>query len=83
MTLEQVFGDILCQARKNKNISQEQLGALSGYHRTYVSLLERGNKSPTLATLFKLAEALDTKASFLIEQVEARMQEDTDQDENI
>ncbi len=80
MTLEQVFGDILCQARNNKNISQEQLGALSGYHRTYISLLERGHKSPTLVTLFKLAETLDIKASFLIEQVEARMQEDQDED---
>lgn len=83
MTLEQVFGSILCQVRKNKNISQEQLGSLSGYHRTYVSLLERGHKSPSLVTIFKLAEALDIKASLLIEQVEVGVQKDTDKDENI
>ena len=83
MTLEQMFGSILCQVRKSKNISQEQLGSLSGYHRTYVSLLERGHKSPSLVTIFKLAEALDIKASLLIEQVEVGVQKDTDQDENI
>ena len=39
-------------------MSQEQLAASSGLDRSYISLLERGLKSPTLTTLDKLLECL-------------------------
>ncbi len=65
------FGLVLRQLRQNRGLSQEQLGFESGYHRTYISLLERGQKSPSLQTIFKLAEVLNVEPSEIIERVQA------------
>lgn len=42
------FADSLRNARENAGISQEQLAERAGLHRTYISQLERGLKSPSL-----------------------------------
>jgi transcriptional regulator with XRE-family HTH domain len=44
--------------RSRANLSQEALAELAGLHRTYISLLERGRRSPTLTTLERIAHAL-------------------------
>lgn len=72
MNLEKVFGQILRDLRQKRGLSQEQLGFESGYHRTYVSLLERGLKSPSLEAIFRIAMALKVKPSIMIQQVEIR-----------
>lgn len=51
MNLEEAVGAELRARRHKKQISQEQLGFDAGVHRTYVSLIERGVKSPTLGVL--------------------------------
>jgi len=51
--------------------SQEELGFETGYHRTYISLLERGLRSPTLTTIFQLATALEVKLSEMIRRIES------------
>jgi transcriptional regulator with XRE-family HTH domain len=66
-SIEELFGNVLKQLRNKKNLSQEALGFESGYHRTYISLLERGKKSPSLKTIFQLAKALDIKPSEILE----------------
>ena len=40
--IEELFGNVLKQLRNEKGIPQEELGFESGYHRTYISMLERG-----------------------------------------
>ena len=65
------FGLVLRQLRQSRGLSQEQLGFESGYHRTYISLLERGQKSPSLQTIFKLAEVLKVEPSEIIERTQA------------
>jgi len=59
MEIEKAVGEELRACRQRKQISQEQLGFDAAIHRTYVSLIERGEKSPTLAVLFHLCKALD------------------------
>lgn len=71
-TLLEAFGEAIRRRRSTLQISQEELGFRSGVHRTYVSELERGLKSPTLATIERLAEALDLRPSGLLRQAENR-----------
>ena len=67
---EIAFGRVLRNIRKKSKLSQDDLGAKSGYHRTYIGQLERGEKSPSLRTLFNLATTLGISPSALIRQVE-------------
>lgn len=69
-SIENLFGQILRKLRAEKGISQEDLGFKSGYHRTYISLLERGQKNPSLQAIFRLAKALEISPSELIRRIE-------------
>ncbi|MFA5940886.1 MAG: helix-turn-helix transcriptional regulator [Sinimarinibacterium sp.] len=60
------FGTVLRAARTNAGLSQEDLGLACGIDRTYVSLLERGIRQPTLTTVFALSEHLGTTAESLV-----------------
>jgi transcriptional regulator with XRE-family HTH domain len=71
-----MLGDELRMARERAGLTQEQLAFRAGVHRTYVSLLERDLKSPTLNMLFRLCTALGISASKLIARVEKAMDED-------
>lgn len=64
------FGKVVRAERHRRGISQEQLGFEAGIHRTYVGLIERGTKNPTLNTLFALASALKVRPSSLIRSLE-------------
>jgi len=61
---------MLRKLREQRGLSQEQLAFETGIHRTFVSQLERGLKTPSLATLFKLAAALEIDASQMVQQLE-------------
>jgi len=60
------FGVVLRGARTSAGLSQEALGLACEIDRTYVSLLERGERQPTLATLFALSEQLGVAADTLV-----------------
>lgn len=59
------FGEKLRELRKAKNLSQEALSKEAGLDRTYVGKIERGEKSPSLHTIEKLANILDVEISEL------------------
>lgn len=65
------MGNAISSFRNDASISQEELAARAGVHRTYISQLERDLKSPTIDTLRKIALALDVKTSQLIKLTEA------------
>lgn len=67
------ISQVLAQLRRDAKISQEELAHRAGIHRTYVSQIERGLKSPTLQILIQIANALDTSASQIIKDVEMRL----------
>ena len=73
MTPEEAFGKVLKEIRHDNSLSQEQLGFESGYHRTYISLLERGRKSPSLNTVFQLSAALGVLPSQILRRIEVRV----------
>lgn len=53
------FGHKVRQRRLSLGISQEALAELAGVHRTYVGMIERGEKNITLRNIEKFAKALD------------------------
>jgi transcriptional regulator with XRE-family HTH domain len=52
------FGKRIKQLRDERDISQERLGELAKVHRTYVGMIERGEKNITLSNIEKFAKAL-------------------------
>ena len=69
-TPEKAFGIALRQLRREKGLTQERLAFESGLHPTYISLLERGLKSPSLGAVFRLSNSLGVKPSELLARVE-------------
>lgn len=71
--LDRIVGDVLRDVRRKKGYSQHILAERAGYHRNFIGQLERGEKSPSLRTLFDLVEALETTPSRFIRAIERRM----------
>jgi transcriptional regulator with XRE-family HTH domain len=65
MSNEEIFGKILQEERKAKNISQEKLAKITGLDRTFISLIENGKRSPTFSTILKICSALEMDPSEL------------------
>jgi transcriptional regulator with XRE-family HTH domain len=70
---EKAFGQALREIRKEEGLSQEQLALEGEFDRTFMSLLERGVRSPTIRTPVKLAEVLKVEPSEIIRRMEAFM----------
>lgn len=68
--LQNTFGQVLKELRNENDLSQQQLAFDSELDRTYISLLERGLRLPTLGTIFKLAEVLKLSPSDMVTRVE-------------
>ena len=71
--IETAFGVVLKRLRIDNGLSQEGLADISGFHRTYLSLLERGRKTPSLATIEKLSQALGLQMHQFILLVEEEL----------
>jgi transcriptional regulator with XRE-family HTH domain len=57
-------------------INQDQLAYESGVNRSFVAKLEVATSSPSLATLFRIAEGLRVEPSDLIQSVSKRYQKE-------
>ncbi len=71
-TPEKAFGAALRALRKEKGMSQEALSFESGFDRGYIGMLERGESSPTIRTLYKLAGALGCSVIEFLDRMERR-----------
>lgn len=70
-TLDAVLvGRAIAEARQSKGITQEVLSGLSDIGRTHLSAIERGQRKPTLETLWRIAYALDMSPGALVELIE-------------
>jgi len=70
MNVEKAFGIILKEKRTIKKLSQEEFAFLCNLDRTYISLLERGKRKPSIATIFSLSTILETEPHLLILETE-------------
>lgn len=71
--IEELFGEVVRERRVKLGLSQEVFAAKAGIHRTYVSSIELGKVAISIGIAQKLAVALETPLSKLVQQVE-RMQ---------
>lgn len=74
VTIQTAFGRVLREYRERSDISQEVLALEAGIDRTFVSLLERGKRQPTLTTLFRLAKVLDVSPTTLVSRTIAELE---------
>lgn len=60
------FGTNARRARLAAGLTQEQLAAKAGLDRTYISLVERGKRNPSLLNLLRLARAASIDPALLV-----------------
>ena len=66
----EIVGRVIQRKREQKKLSQEVVSGLAGIGRTHLSAIERGERKPTLDTFFKIADALNIRASVLMAEIE-------------
>ncbi len=71
--LSSTFGKVIRQHRIAAGLSQEALAHEAGVHPTYVSMVERGRRRPTIEVGDLLARALGTTLSELVREAESRI----------
>lgn len=69
------LGEVVRKRRLALDLSQEELAARAGVHRTYLSDIERGARNITIAVLTRLAQALGVRVSRLFRLTEQQSSE--------
>jgi len=75
LTVKKIFGQVLRESRTLNKLSQEKLSQECGLDRSYISLLERGLRQPTLTTILLLSQTLNTTAATMVRDVEEILNE--------
>ncbi|MDI3091487.1 helix-turn-helix transcriptional regulator [Priestia megaterium] len=75
MDIEQAFGIVIKKYRLERSISQEKLAFGADLDRTFISLLERGKRKPTINTLFSISKVLEVKPYKIVKDVENLLQQ--------
>jgi transcriptional regulator with XRE-family HTH domain len=63
------FGERVRAIRLRLGLTQEGLGQKAGLHFTYIGAVERGERNVTLATIIRIAEALETDPGQLVDRI--------------
>lgn len=66
----EVLGEMIKSIRKERHLTQEQLGKLVGVNKSQISKLERNTKNVTIETVLKVFRALKTNIKFSIEKMD-------------
>ena len=69
-----IVGEVIAQYRQDKGITQEVLSGLADIGRTHLSAIERGERKPTLETLYKISQALEVDMSTIVRSIESEME---------
>ena len=69
-----ITGQIIGRLRTKRGMSQETLSGLAGIARSHLTMIENGDKNANVATLWRIASALDMRLSELIHMVEEEIE---------
>lgn len=73
--LAQQFGALIRELRLEAQLSQEEFADLCELHRTYIGSIERGEKTITIETAYKIAKALGMPLSRIFQRLESSTEE--------
>ena len=62
-----VFAGNVRRLRKERGLSQEDLAEAAGVHRTYIGMIERGEKNVTIYNIERNAAALKVRPGSLLD----------------
>ena len=65
--LQQKIGSRIKSLREAKGVSQQELAAICNFKIANLSRIEAGRTNPTISTLFKISQALETTISDLVD----------------
>ena len=74
MTIAEAFGEVVRELRSERGESQEAVAWRVGLNRPFLSELENGRKTPSLETIFRLAEALSTEPEEIVAETKRRVE---------
>jgi transcriptional regulator with XRE-family HTH domain len=69
-------GEVILEFRERKRLTQEVLSGLADIGRTHLSAIERGERKPTLETLYRISQALGVRMSEIVRKIEMRIDGD-------
>ena len=70
----EILGEMIKTVRKEKHLTQEQLGQLVGVNKSQISKLERNTRNVTIETILKVFRALKTNIKFTIERTDNNLE---------
>ncbi len=68
-----LLGEAIKQARKDRNLTQEQLGQLIGVQKAQISKIENSLTDARFETIIKVFKALNAKINFNVELLDQRV----------
>lgn len=71
----EVLGEMIKKIRKERHLTQEELGKLVGVNKSQISKLERNTKNVTVATILKVFRALKTNIKFSVKKIDENYEE--------
>ena len=71
-----IVGKVIADIRQKKGLTQEVMSGLTNIGRTHLSAIERGERKPTLETIWRIAQALDMQPSELVRKIEQTINND-------
>ena len=67
---KRIVGELIRKIRtENYHMSQEKLGELSGFDRTYIGAIERGEKNPSFYAIYKILKILEVDPTDFFNQI--------------
>ncbi len=70
MSITEAFGKLVRETRIKLGLSQEELAERCGLHRNAIGFIERGERCPSIESVFAISQGLDISASKLVAKLE-------------